>query len=90
MRRLTTRRLRVLIKGLPADSVTSQAINGTDWTSLHYLVSDVFHAQAGQPHPGRPKPSSVRIDSPEREERKRAARRRAAARQQAIEAGEIT
>lgn len=88
-RRLTLRRIGVLVRHLPPDSAVALATGGAGWTVTDYLISDVFHAHAGKAHPARPKPSKIHIVSPEREKRLRAARRRRADRQAAIARGEI-
>lgn len=42
---------------LPADSAVSRVLGRAPdgWDVHAYLISDVFHALSGKPHPGRPK-----------------------------------
>lgn len=56
---LSLRRLSVLIKHLPSESATVRARSAlpTGWDLHAYLLADLFHAFAGQPHPARPKAS---------------------------------
>lgn len=55
---LSIRRLSVLVYGLPAESLTVAALNGTDpgWDAGALVTADVFAALTGQPHPARPEP----------------------------------
>lgn len=87
-RRLTLRRLGVLVRHLPVDSSTAMATGSSGWTLSDHLLADVFHATAGTPHPGLPKTDAA-ID-PLRDKAIRAAKVRAAERARAIAAGEIT
>lgn len=88
VRRLTLRRLGVLIRALPPDSATAVAAGGSGWRLADHLLADLFHASTGKPHPGLPK--AVTVPDPERDMRVRRARARARERQRAIDAGEIT
>jgi len=87
-RRLTLRRIGVLVRHLPVDSSTAMATGSPGWTLTERLLADVFHATAGEPHPGLPE-SATQVD-PSRAKAIRAAKARAAERKRAIEAGEIT
>lgn len=53
-RKLTPRRIVILIQHLPADSATFIALGGAGWTTADYLLADIFHAQSRLPHPARP------------------------------------
>jgi len=88
VRRLTLRRLFVLVRHLPTDSATSIAAGGPGWLLGDYLLAHVYQATAGEAHPSLPKASAV--SDPLRDKRIRQARMRAHERQRAIDAGEIT
>ena len=53
-RKLTPRRIVILIQHLPADSATFIALGGAGWTTGDYLLADIFHGLARLPHPARP------------------------------------
>lgn len=54
---LSLRRLSVLVQYLPADSATARLANDGEapWQVEHYLLSHVYTALTGKPHPGIPK-----------------------------------
>jgi hypothetical protein len=80
----------VRIRHLPPGSATLQALGGSTWTTTDYLISDLFHAYAGKPHPARPKVTRrATTRAPGKDKALRAARARARARAAAIAAGEI-
>lgn len=79
--------IHVRVKTLPPDSAVSLAVGGSGWGWNEYLLADVFHATAGEPHPALPAQTQV-VDQA-REKRIRKARARARERQRAIDAGEI-
>jgi hypothetical protein len=87
-RRLTLRRLGVLLTYLPPDAATSIALGGPGWRLEHYLAAHLFHATAGKPHPMLPK--AEKASTPERDQKMRKAKARARERQRALDAGEIT
>jgi hypothetical protein len=87
-RKLTLRRISVLVRHLPSDSATAIATGGHGWTLADHLLADVYHATSGNLHPW--KPEQDKGSDPAREKAKRAARARARERQRAIDAGEIT
>jgi hypothetical protein len=87
-RRLTLRRLRVLLTYLTPDSATSIALGGSGWRLEHYLAAHLFHATAGKPHPMLPK--AEKAPTPEREMKVREAKARKRERERALAAGEIT
>lgn len=87
-RRLTLRMIAARVRHLPPESATAVSLGGAAWSTTDYLLSDLFHATAGAPHPSRPKPGR-RVDSPERLKKKQAALRRRRERQRAIAAGEL-
>lgn len=89
VRRLTLRRLAVLVHSLPPDSLTARAVGWDGFTTTDVLLMDLWAVQTGKAHPARPKPSATRVQDAERAEKVRAAKRRAAQRRQAIAAGEI-
>lgn len=89
-RRLTLRQLASFVTGLPPDSATARAVGGDGLTMTDVLLMDIFHAQAGKPHPSRPSGRGDVVASAEKAERLRKAKRRAAQRRRAIERGEIT
>ena len=78
------------IRYLPPASATLQALGGSAWSTTDYLISDLFHAYAGKPHPARPKVTRRATPAPGKDKALRAARARARARAAAIAAGEIT
>lgn len=88
-RRLTLRRIAVLVRALPPSSTVATALGQPGWSIGDYLLADVFHAQSGKAHPSRPRSSAVQAPTPDRARKIAGARRRRARRQQAIEAGEI-
>ncbi|TDC02597.1 hypothetical protein E1091_00355 [Micromonospora fluostatini] len=65
--RLTLRRLATLLRYLPAEAATLGTYGdpAAGWTRTHYLLTDVFHAVTGKPHPARPAPPSRRRDPAE-------------------------
>lgn len=87
-RRLTLRRLSVLLRHLPPAASTVLATGGSGWTLTDYLLADLFHATAHVPHPSRPKPE--KSVSPERAKSVAAFHKRAAERQRQLDAGGIT
>lgn len=50
---LSARKLLVLVRHLPHDSATVQAMvqDGADWTRDTVLLAGIFRALAGEPHP---------------------------------------
>lgn len=56
---LTLRRLSVLVQNLPPGSACWSRVNEVPygWTLTDFLLADIFHAFAGEPHPSRPKPN---------------------------------
>lgn len=87
-RRLTLRRLAVLLLHLPPDSSTRRALGLPTWTRADHLIADVFAALVKADHPGRPVVAAP--PDPARAEREAAFKARAAERQRQIDAGEIT
>lgn len=87
-RRLTLRRIGVLVRHLPIDSATAMATGSNGWTLADHLLADVYQAIAREPHPGKPK--QAKGSDPVHEKAKREAKARARERQRAIDAGEIT
>jgi len=85
---LPLRRISALVKFLPPDSATAIVTGGSGWTLTDVLLSDVFHATAGAPHPARPKAEKP-VD-PEQVRKVAAFRKRNVERQRQIDAGEIT
>ncbi|MGW6699643.1 hypothetical protein [Nocardia sp. NPDC055049] len=82
-RRLTLREIWVLIQYLPGDSaLILKDRKGARWGVTDYLLSDVFTALTGKPHPSRPKSvkqqaaNAQRAAAVRRVERQFAARRR--------------
>jgi hypothetical protein len=88
-RLLTLRQIAARVRYLPPDCATAQALGGSGWTTADYLLADVFHAQAGRPHPGRPKPGP-RAEDPARARARASALARARAHRQAVAEGRIT
>ena len=67
-RRLSVRRLIVLVEALPSGSAVWAVTNDVPygWTLTDILVADLFHAMTGTAHPARPKgASSSRSSSPQ-------------------------
>lgn len=87
-RRLTLRRIVVLLRHLPADSATMRALGRPGLRFEHYLLADLFTAMTGRPHPAILKPEPV-VD-PKREKKLRDATERMRARRDALNAGQIT
>lgn len=87
-RRLTLRRIGLLIRHLPPGSATALATGGTGWGLSDHLLADIYGATAGEAHPSKPKP--VKGSDPARDKARRAAKARARERQRQIDAGEIT
>ncbi len=86
-RLLSTRKIGVLILYLPADSACACVAGGSGWLLSDYLLSDIYGATVGEPHPARPK--ATEVDDPIREAKVRAARKRARDRQEKLDSGEI-
>ncbi len=78
---LSVRRLSVLLAYMPAGSAVWAAENDLPygWTLTDLLLTDLFHATAGTPHPARPKPRSKRKDGRSLIDRLRAQRERLSA-----------
>lgn len=89
-RRLTLRMIAVRVRYLPLDSAVAMALGGDGFTTTDYLLMDVFHAQAGNPHPAREEAAKHHTPAadPAREKKLMAARRRAAERRRALQAEE--
>ncbi len=62
---LSVRRLSVLLAHLPPGSAVWAIENDLPygWTLTDVLLTDLFHAFTGQPHPARPKPSKKGLAS---------------------------
>lgn len=58
---LSIRRLSVLIHHLPPESACARQLSKTEagWDVHAYLLSDLYHAFTGNPHPARPKPEAA-------------------------------
>ena len=54
--KLSLRRLSVLVAYLPPGSATWAAQNDITfgWSLTDFLITDLFHATSGEPHPARP------------------------------------
>lgn len=97
-RKLTLRRLYVLLRHLPPDSATGTAARGGEahWSIEAHLIDDLRVAMTGSKekpskrHPARPRPDRRVKQTPERMRKIAAAKRRARERRRLIEAGEIT
>lgn len=90
-RLLTLRQIAVRVRYLPLDSAVAVALGGSGWTNVDYLLSDVFHAQAGKAHPARPKPTAEqKAETPDRRRARTAALARKRQREQDIAEGRIT
>ncbi|MFI7249788.1 hypothetical protein [Micromonospora chalcea] len=85
--RLSLRRLATLLRYLPIDSATLGTYDdpAAGWTRTHYLLTDVFLALTGKPHPARPAPPSKRRDPAEERRRDNLLRERAARRAAELE-----
>lgn len=83
-RRLTLREILVRLQFLPPGARVVRHYNGgrARWTDEEILLSDVFHALTGKPHPARPAPPTKAV-SPEREKLRRRRVREKHARQAA-------
>lgn len=59
--RLSLRKISVLVTHLPPGSAVWATESDLDygWTLTDILLSDVFHALAGEAHPARPKPQKA-------------------------------
>lgn len=55
---LSVRRLVVLVRYLPPDAAVWSEQSGVDfgWSLTDYLLADLFHVLAREPHPARPSP----------------------------------
>lgn len=89
-RKLTVRRIGVLIRHLPADSATFIALGGSGWTLDHYLTASMWQAFTGKLHPAFPTSSKKRKEDPSRAQLIEAAKVRRDERQRKIDAQEIT
>jgi hypothetical protein len=87
-RKLSLRRLHVLIHHLPADSATHIELTGDGWTLEHYLLAHIFQANAGIPHPALPKTSES--EDPIRQKKIEEFKERARIRAEKIANDEIT
>ncbi|MFF4779407.1 hypothetical protein ACFY05_41990 [Microtetraspora fusca] len=88
---MSWRRFKILLRHLPADSATARAVGHSGWTTSDYLISDLWQALTGKPHPARPQAKASRpVMTSRRKSHRAAALRRAAARRQAIAAGDLT
>lgn len=58
---LSIRRLSVLIHHLPPESACARQLSraSTGWDVHAFLLSDLYHAFTGNPHPARPKPEAA-------------------------------
>ncbi|WP_198940488.1 hypothetical protein [Micromonospora sp. CB01531] len=85
--RLTLRRLATLLRYLPIGAATLGTYGDPDagWTRTDYLLTDVFHALTGKPHPARPAPPSTRRDPAETRRRDNLMRERATRRAAELE-----
>jgi hypothetical protein len=96
-RRLTLRRIFVLVQHLPPESaIADLARDGKPhWSIEAQLLDDLRVSLTGskdrpsRPHPARPKPSTQPRETPERRRKLAAARRRARERRRLIDAGLI-
>lgn len=96
-RRLTLRRLHVLVTHLPLESVTVALVKGTPWTRTEHLLDDLRMTveltipkkkrTKPKPHPDR---KSTKHVDPARRRKLQSARARARERRRKIDAGEIT
>ncbi|HBJ72822.1 MAG TPA: hypothetical protein DDY88_03735 [Actinobacteria bacterium] len=87
-RRLTLRRVWVLVTHLPPAAATRIALGGSGWDRKEHLAADLWHAIVKSPHPGLPVVESP-VD-PKKSKRVAEFKKRAAERQRQIDAGEIT
>lgn len=55
----------MLIHNLPPESACARQLSKavTGWDTHAYLLSDIYHAFTGQPHPARPKPDAANNSS---------------------------
>ena len=94
-RRLSLRRLLVLVRHLPPESRLAQELVGTHWSVEAHLLDTLrmvwTHSDRNpaQPHPDRPTAEKRRQASPEWQAKVADARTRARARRQKIESGEL-
>lgn len=88
VRKLTIRRLSVLVRHLPPEAASVIASGGSGWRVSDFLLADVFHANSGTVHPANPRLTA--LPDPQRERKMSSARVRARERQRLIDAGEIT
>lgn len=86
-RKLSLRRLRVLIDRLPADSAFHVALTGDGWTLEHYLLAHIFQALAGISHPALP--TSPESEDPIRVKRLEEFKARVEERNRKLKLGEI-
>ena len=87
-RKLTLRRLWVLLSHMPPDSAVARAEGSSGFTNTEFFLMDLWHASTGERHPAYPK--SYKAADPAREKAIRLAKVRQQERQRAIDAGEIT
>lgn len=86
-RKLTIRRIGVLLRNLPPDSATHIALGGSGWTLDNYLVASLWTAITGAPHPALPKVEKV--EDPIRLKRIEQSRARMEERKLKLASGEI-
>lgn len=94
-RRLTHRRLAVLIRHLPADAATVTEVSpGPIWDLTTVLLADIWqataHSKTAHPLARQARARAHQIDTPERAQKIAAFRRRAAQRRDDIVTGRIT
>lgn len=52
---LTLRQVNARVNHLPPESACARAVGGHGWTNSELLLADLFHTQAGIPHPADPR-----------------------------------
>lgn len=86
-RKLTLRRIGVLVRRLPPNSAVAVALGGSGWTLGDYLTASIWQAFTGQPHPA--VPVTDKSEDPIRKAKFADAQERAKERQRKIDAKEI-
>lgn len=85
--RLPLRRLAVRLRYLQHDSavIATYGDPAATWSRTDILLTDVFHAVAGNPHPARPRPQTKPHSATELRDRERLMRERQARRKAELE-----
>jgi len=86
-RKLTARRIGVLIQFLPADSATHLALGSAGWKLSDYLLAHLFQAFTGTAHPALP--ASQKSNDPIRAMKIEEFKKQVEERKQKIASGEI-